>query len=152
MYLIQALEGRNLNKTSNFGWKIWCHLGWVNDTTFWVKMAFWPKKCIKIGFKLDKMCHMGAHTFILYSNFKIYPKSILMRHTWCADMWHTLYWNLSTRPLKIHLFFHLDACGTVPNVRTYFWLSQRMYMIPIGTIMRHAWFAHIGTPRIAPWV
>ena len=39
---------------------------------------------------------------------------------------------------KMHLFFHLDACWSVPNVRTYFLLSQRMYMIPICTILRHA--------------
>ncbi len=33
---------------------------------------------------------------------------------------------------------HLDTCGSVPNVRTYFLLSLRMYMTPIGTIVRHA--------------
>ena len=49
------------------------------------------------------------------------------------------FWIFSEKKtLKMHQFFLLDACGSVPNVRTYFLLSQRMYMIPIGTIVRHA--------------
>ena len=61
--------------------EIMCPRGGGLRHIFLSKIGFLPKKCKKIGFKLDKMCHMGAHTFILYSNLKIYPKSMFMRHT-----------------------------------------------------------------------
>ncbi len=75
-------------------------------------------------------------------------------HNCCLSMCtqrHIFRFFLKIRTPKIHIFFYLDACGSVPNVRIYFLLSQRMFMIPIGTILRHAWFAHIGTSRIPLW-
>ena len=47
-----------------------------------------------------------------------------------------------------YTYFHFDACGDVPNVRTYILFSQKMYLLPICTILIHTLLALLGSPRI----
>ncbi len=67
---------------------------------FKAKMGFLPKNAKKIGFNLDEMFHMGAHTFILHSSY-IPKEDIYEIHMMCGHVAHTLYSNSNT-PFSLH--------------------------------------------------